>query len=257
MMNTTAHMNNRYWTDFWEEATRPEKNRGPMQAGFWNNMAARYSRNVSAEKEEKRTSTILSLIETTGIDLSSAQVLDIGAGTGSLSIPLAKKGAKVTALDFSAEMLKRLTDRAAKEGVTITRTLQKSWDEIDLDGEGFRGSFDLVIASMTPAVRCPQTFNLMLEASKGVCYYSGWVNRRWDPAYYELHRLLFNKEFKEGMHGFYLPFMYLYMQGYRPVIELSQDVWKNDETVDEIVDSTVGFFSVSREIDENMKSRMR
>ena len=136
-------------------------------------------------------------------------------------------------------------------------TLLRNWDEIDLDLEGLRGRFDLVIASMTPAVRCPSTFKNMLEASKRVCYYSGWVNRKWDPSYYELHRLLFNDEFREGNHGFYLPFMYLYMLGYRPVVKLSQDVWKSDETVDEMIDSVCGFFHTSRDIDEDLKSRIK
>ena len=154
-------------------------------------------------------------------------------------------------------MLKKLSDRAEWEGVTLEQILFLNWDEIDLDSEGFRRTFDLVIASMTPAVRCPSTFRKMVDASKGVCYYSGWVNRRWDPSYYELYQILFNEEFREGTHGFYLPFLYLSMLGHRPVVQLSQEIWKSDETVDEIVDSVSGFFHTSQDIDDGMKGRMK
>ena len=256
MIGATSDESSRYWTEFWEQTMRPGKNRGPMQPVFWDKMAGKFAKNALAERGERRLKMVLDLIGTTGLDLAGAEVLDIGAGTGSLAIPLARKGAKVTAVDFSAEMLKNLEDRAARENVSLARTLLASWDEIDLDAEGFRERFDLVIASMTPAVRYPDAFNLMLEAAKGVCYYSGWVNRQWDPAFYDLYRLLFNDEFRENSHGFSFPVLDLYLKGYRPMVRINQEEWKAEETVDDMVDSVSGFFSTTKDVDEEMKSRM-
>lgn len=256
MTGNTETENSRYWAEFWQQAARPAAGRGPMQAGFWNKRAAEFARDP-AGREEDRTTMVLELIRGTGLELDGAEVLDIGAGTGSLAIPLAQRGANVTALDFSPEMLKKLEDRAREQGATSIRTVLKSWDTLDLDAEGFRKKFDLVLASMTPAVRCPDTFGRMLDAARGVCYYSGWVNRHWDSAYYELYRTLFSDEFREGSHGFYLPLMYLYLNGYRPTVRIRQDVWKGNGTVDEMVDIVSGFFSTTREIDDSMKSRMR
>lgn len=256
-MTLAGNGDSRYWNDYWEEATRPSKNRGPMQAGFWNSMAGKYERNQDQKRREERVNQIITMIERSGLDLNGAEVLDIGAGTGSVAIPLAKLGARVTAIDFSDSMLTQLTERAERENVPISRVLHLNWDEVDLDTYNLRGAFDLVIASMTPAVRCPNTFRRMLDAGRGVYYYIGWVNRRWDPSYYELYKTLFNEDFKEGMHGFHLPFMSLYLEGYRPVVQLSQDVWSNDESIDEVVESVVGFFHTSREIDETMKKQIR
>lgn len=256
-IDTTQDENGRYWAEFWGQATRIGKNRGPMQSGFWDNMAGRFAKNVPAGREERRLKSVLDLIETTGLDIAGAEVLDIGAGTGSLAIPLARKGATVTAVDFSAEMLKKLEERADRENVSIARTVLASWDEVDLDAEGFRKKFDLVIASMTPAVRSPDAFDLMLEAAKGVCYYSGWVNRGWDPAFYDLYRLLFDEEFREGLHNFSLPFMDLYLKGYRPAVRINREVWRNEETIDDMVDTVSGFFSATKDVDEEMKSRMK
>ncbi len=51
--------------------------------------------------------------------------------------------------------------------------------------------------------------------------------------------------------------MYLYTMGYRPDLRITQDTWKSDETVEEMVDTVSGFFSSTKDIDEGMKDRMR
>jgi SAM-dependent methyltransferase len=256
MTDTSHDKNSRYWEEFWHKATLPAKDRGPMQVGFWDNKAESFGRNMTDGRREKKLKTVLDLINSTGLDLAGAEVLDIGAGTGALAIPLAKMGARVTVVDFSAEMLKRLNQRAEDENVILTRTVLASWDKIDLDAEGFCKKFDLVIASMTPAVQTPDAFNLMLEASRGICFYSGWVDRKRDPAFNELYRTLFNQEFREGSHGFYLPFMDLYLKGYRRTVTLRQEVQHGDETVDEMVNSIVGFFSATKDIDTAMRNQI-
>ena len=252
-MKEVSRKNSQYWADFWNESTKTEKKRGSFQPTFWDAMSSRFVKNRSPEKEVDRVKAVLDLIKTTGLDLDGAEVLDIGAGTGSFSIPLAKLGAKVTAIDFSEGMLKNLKSRADNENVTV-RIMQRSWDEIDLDKEGFRERFDLVIASMTPAVHDPQTFDLMMNASRRVCYYSGWVSRKWDKAYYDLHRKLFNSEYREGVHGIYLPFMYLYLQGFHPEIVISQDSWKSETTVDEMTDVITAHFLGTQIADPNIKT---
>jgi len=258
MTDALKENNSRYWAESWQKVSAQRaKDRGPMQAGFWNGMARRFGEDRPAEQEDGKVKSILDLLGTTGLDLEGAEVLDIGAGTGALSLPLARRGAKVTALDFSPEMLKKLKKRAAEEHVVISDTLLASWDTIDLDAVGFRNRFDLVIASMTPAVRDPETFDKMLDASRGAGYYSGWIHREWDPAFHDLYRILFNEPFREESLGFYLPFMYLYMKGYRPEVRIRQDVWKNKEHIDELIERISGFFSLTKVIDDEMKGRMR
>jgi SAM-dependent methyltransferase len=48
-----------------------------------------------------------------------ARVLDVGAGTGFLSLAAARLGHRVTALDLSGGMLERLRDKAAAEGLEV------------------------------------------------------------------------------------------------------------------------------------------
>ena len=256
-MDEICQHNAQYWRKYWDEITSNSIQYGPMNATFWDSMSTRFARNRTPKREEERFKGVLDLIKTTGLEIDGSYVLDIGAGTGSLSIPLAKMGAMVTSLDFSEGMLNNLKQRADVENVKIDNIIQRSWDEVDLDAEGFREKFDLVIASMTPAVHNPQTFDLMMGASKRVCYYSGWVNRRWDNAYYDLYQELFNAEFKTGNHGIYIPFMYLYLQGYHPEIILKEDSWKSESPVDEMVDVIASHFYGTNTVDPSIKSEIK
>jgi len=52
-------------------------------------------------------------------DVSSRSVLDVGTGTGRAALALASRGAVVTGLDASSEMLKVATERAAAADVAV------------------------------------------------------------------------------------------------------------------------------------------
>ena len=53
----------------------------------------------------------------------SSRVLDLGAGTGKLSIPLTREFGRVVSADASAEMLKVAREGAEKEGVALTQVI--------------------------------------------------------------------------------------------------------------------------------------
>lgn len=55
-----------------------------------------------------------------GVAPQGARILDVGAGTGALSLPLAKSGALVTALDPSPEQLRALGSLAQEQGLEVS-----------------------------------------------------------------------------------------------------------------------------------------
>ncbi len=70
-------------------------------------------------------------------------VVDLGAGTGSLSIPLAQQGADVTAVDISPAMLERLAEKAARAGLDRVTCVAAQVENFDLPPM----SVDLVVSN--------------------------------------------------------------------------------------------------------------
>lgn len=68
--------------------------------------------------------------------------VDLGCGSGQLSLPLARQGATVTAVDISQKMIETLEEKAAKEGLSVT-THVGPVQSIRIPG----GSLDLVVSN--------------------------------------------------------------------------------------------------------------
>jgi SAM-dependent methyltransferase len=105
--------------------------------------ADRYAAQSGGEFEKRIRMTL------NGLSLSrTTRVLDIGAGPGTLAIPLAAKVREVTAVEPGSGMIAALKDRAALEGITSITCIQKRWEDVD-PGRDLAGPYDLVIASLS------------------------------------------------------------------------------------------------------------
>jgi SAM-dependent methyltransferase len=81
------------------------------------------------------------LVDRVGVG-EGERVLDVACGTGNAAIPAAQRGAAVTGLDLTPELLEQGRRRADREGVTI------DWVEGDAEALPFEdGSFDVVLST--------------------------------------------------------------------------------------------------------------
>jgi SAM-dependent methyltransferase len=81
----------------------------------------------------------------------SSRVLDIGAGPGTLAIPLAGCVRHVTAVEPSPGMLSCLHGNMLERGITNITTVQKKWEEID-PATDLDPPYDVVVASYSLGV---------------------------------------------------------------------------------------------------------
>ena len=75
------------------------------------------------------------------------RLLDLGCGTGNISIPLAQKGYQVTGMDLSAEMLDIARSKSEAAGLVIDWQQQDLTELQLLDDAGVEPVFDAIIAT--------------------------------------------------------------------------------------------------------------
>jgi len=224
-------------------------------AEFWNKRSENYSKNMKKDQRKKRTDEILEFLEESGFNPEGSRVLDIGCGPGTLSLPISKLGAEVTALDISSGMLKRLKDTVKEESLPVD-VIEGSWWTADIDDLGFRNKYDLVIASMTPAIRDIENFDKMMACSKNICYYSNFLRRGEDKAYRDIRSSILGEKSENNMNGIIYPFMYLYLSGYRPSVRVNHSEWKEEINWREAADQAIEFIGRGRDFDDGTKEKL-
>lgn len=157
-----------------------EKNRLPgecidMKAIDWNRvwqaqLALRNSPKRDSFFWDKRAPSFAKATETEYIDHFLAimkprahwTVFDMGCGSGTLAVPLAKLVSSVTAVDFSREMLEVVRKRCEQEGICNVNIIHGQWED-DWGKLGIN-SCDVAIASRSLVVDDLQASILKLSA---------------------------------------------------------------------------------------------
>ena len=126
----------------WEfiQQTRPK----PTDAQGWNKRSARY------DNKDAKNAYAEEFIKKAGI-LPGESVFDMGCGTGTIDVLLAKQGHSVLAADFSDGMLEKLSENARMHDVRID-AIKMSWED-DWSHFGLADNMvDVAIASRSMAV---------------------------------------------------------------------------------------------------------
>ncbi|WP_457573516.1 class I SAM-dependent methyltransferase [Desulfolithobacter sp.] len=130
------------WNALWHQA-RKKKSWRAKGAEDWDRRAPSFARRTASSIY---TEKFLQLLRPD----QDWSVLDVGCGPGSLTLPLARKVRRVTALDFSRAMLDILERDAARQSVDNITPVHLSWTD-DWACHGLK-PHDLAIASRSMAV---------------------------------------------------------------------------------------------------------
>lgn len=86
-----------------------------------------------------------------GIDLGpGVRVLDVAAGSGGLSIPAARRGADVVAVDIAPRMIERLEARSRAEGLRSLQALVGNGEQLEFAADSFDVAVSLNGVSVFP-----------------------------------------------------------------------------------------------------------
>lgn len=106
---------------------------------FWDRHASTYDRSMRLLGRPMPRMTELVLEEVRGLD----EVLEIGAGTGLLTVPLARGVRRLVATDYSAGMLEKLRSRVGAEHLENVEVLGRDLAALDFEP----GRFDAVVCA--------------------------------------------------------------------------------------------------------------
>ncbi|OPY54586.1 MAG: 16S rRNA methyltransferase GidB [Methanosaeta sp. PtaU1.Bin112] len=208
------------WNSVWK--TLYEKNaecrgRGDC-ASIW---ATRDRARAFLAQSQERPERILKDIE--GLPLKAdSKVLDIGAGPGTLAVPLAARVAHVTAVEPAAGMAEVMSEHAREKGVTNLSIVRKRWEDVDYSKD-LQGPYDIVIARHSlgmPNIR--DAVKAMCEASSEWVYLFWFAGSTgWEKAMVDLWPKLHGREYRSGPKADIL-YNVLYSMGIYPNMETVQ-----------------------------------
>lgn len=255
-----------FWRQAWNEARmsspcvkriiRTEEEARQETVDYWNRFAPVYGMH-SVEQEKQRVAKIINFLEREKLLTPETELLDIGCGPGNYSLPLAGRVRSVTALDGAGEMCRILKQGAEEAKLSNVNVLEQMWEDVDLEEAGMLHKFDLVFASMTPAVCNYETLLKMIHASRKYCcliWWAGWtcyqdllVQGLWERFFQE-------KEDYRGFVDIIYHYNLLYSMGYDPSMQLEKGFeWVEEETVEQAAERLSRFFWMYMDINSEVK----
>jgi len=141
--------------------------------------ARRYDASSRDEYGPRVTETIA------GLPLSpSARFLDIGAGPGTLALPIAPQVREVVAIEPAEGMASVLEEHLARDRIDNVRVVRRRWEDVD-PAVDLGPPFDLVIASFSITMEAIDEALLKMDAAAAP---GGMIALYWflDPSFYEL-----------------------------------------------------------------------
>ena len=162
----------------------------------WNRKenAERYERNARSEYDERVTMTLAALDVT-----PASRVLDIGAGPGTLALPLAPRVREVMAVEPGAGMVAILRRRAAEQGLTNVSCVEKVWEDVDLSAD-LAPPYDVVVASLSLTMHDIGTALRKMDAAASGSVHLFWFADMpfWEKMYADLWEPLHGQPYHSG-----------------------------------------------------------
>lgn len=185
---------------------------------------------------------------------SGTRVLDIGAGPGTLSIPLSGKVKHVTAVEPAKGMAELLKERTQKETNGNINIIQKRWEDINIEKD-LTPRYDLVIASYSLVM---SDLKQAIETMKKVCSGEIWLfwmagTNSWEHHMKKLWPVIHGKSFTSPPKADVL-FNVLYQMNIYPNVSFTEmGHVKSFSSIEEAVEETRKHLNCSADYDNQIK----
>ncbi|MBO5460419.1 MAG: methyltransferase domain-containing protein [Ruminococcus sp.] len=219
-----------YFTSIWEE--KGEKKRIHTSKA-WDGRAGDWGKELEKKEDfqesmDKRVMAAADYLRSHGILGAGSEVIDIGCGPGRFVAEFARTAGHVTGVDISGKMVELGQKRAEECGVENVTFIAEDFAEMDVKALGWEKKFDLVFASITPALGTMESLEKSMDICKGYCFNSCTI--KWeDELEKQIKKNVLGIEEGSGKTSFgkwfYSLLNILWIKGYLP----ETSYYKNDK----------------------------
>ena len=211
------------WDELWTRKMDKKGDRGKD----WSKAAVKYSERASKDNytEQLISKMILSKEDT---------VLDVGCGEGSVTIPLSKEVASVTAIDATDKMLEILDEKIKEQEINNIETIKDDVNYVTLEKYG---NYDIVLASrVVNGIKSPKkVFSNLNEIANKYVFITLFGPNNW-----KLEKDFFkfiNKEYAGAPSYTILINLLAEMEIYANVVNLDVGPVRTYNTIEEAIDN--------------------
>ncbi len=187
-------------------------------AGKWNKRADFWEMERKLQrKNDERVDKTLAFLQQRGILTPECRIADIGCGPGRFAAAFARQCSSVVGFDISSRMVEHGNAYIQNLGLENARLHCCDFSQLDIDAEGYRGSFDLVFSSLTPAIHNVDGLIKSMEMSRAWCLNISHLRRHNHLRERILAEVFMRSPERRGEGRiFYALFNTLFLLGYQP-----------------------------------------
>lgn len=226
---------------------RMEKYNKKANINLWNSKADYFGNyEIPKFKDDK----FLNLLFKNNLLNEESNILDVGCGGGKYTLAISEKCKSITGIDLSPKMIEYANENKEKFKIHNAFFKKEDWHELDIRKSSYYKKYDLVYASMTPAVQSYDTFEKLIQASKGYCLVR-CNTKRSDSVLDEIKKVLNIKNTNNQDLNFMYAFNALWLEGYLPKIDYEEKHWISNEPLNKACDLYIKRILSIRDIDKS------
>jgi len=242
------------WENAWEEMRqeRMGKPKVSYDDEFFKKSANDFSERIKLNDYEfgrKSTEMLDEIID------DNFEVLEIGTGPGTLTVPLAKKVKKITGIEFAERNIKNLKLNLKENNLLNVEIVNKKWEKIEDDK--IMGKFDLVVCShfLWQIKDVDELLKRMENASRRYCSIIQPCGRD------ELIKEIFEKISNQKYTGQFEPdadyFAYVILREWGRLVSVGYFDYTFERNLKEQVRNVAGFIGRFYEVDTVLEKKIK
>ncbi|AKA71654.1 class I SAM-dependent methyltransferase [Clostridium scatologenes] len=217
----------------WNECERKNLS---ISKKFWDLRAEEFNKIINNNEEENID--LVKFLDSRRILNNECSILDVGCGAGKYSLQFSKYVKNTIGIDISSKMIEYAIQNMKNMSIDNIEYKVAAWQSLKLDDYNWGKKFDLVFASMTPAINSKDALLKMIEASKRYCFMSGFVYRNDNIKNQLREKILgknkiYNKKFENNI---YYAFNILWNMGIHAEIQYKNVQWNKEWDLSKAID---------------------